>query len=392
MAGFPPVDQLYYEHPSLRLGGFLAYALEHYESGLPQFNLIPGESRYAQVRHQRFASLTELSGFLRASHQDRHYYRGQTTRRRVTYSGRVEKLVEAFPALDPLSITFESLVPTLFRSQIAAGTGHWERYRYPTPLDTLTAAVRAIARSDHEEMRNLLAEFLMELRFVAVGNLLVQMGFDPRGGRPQRVPLSNLGTTFAKLVSLSQHYEFASCMIDITSNPDVAVWFATHSWSGEPVVGDREAVVYRFDADAVNAALQKELLAETPAQLAIYSTGFIGLVDIGHLSPAFGLRPQRQFGGSILGLENSSALYVMDVHCAIEVFTFPVASGPRTQVFQSKEELAPTGDPLLKVFDPAFRDNTVSLTAIELASIAREIGLSGEDAELLERARAQRLI
>jgi hypothetical protein len=394
MAGFPPIDRLYYENPSIRLGGFLAFVLKHFEDGRPAFNLVPGESRYARAYYQRFSSLDEFSPFLRESHDpNKHCYRGQTKRRRVAYRGAIKRLSEAFPELSPLTITFESLIPSLFRSVLLGDTANWEGCRYPSPLDTIVPAIRAVADSGHEALRRLLADFLMDLRLVAVNNLLIRLGADPRGSLPEQFPLTNVSKKLATLVSLSQHYEFGSCMIDITSNPDVAVWFASHSWSGEPVtLQGQDGVVYRFHADKINKALHKELMAETPAQLAIFATALLGLVDIGCLPEAFGLRPRRQYGGSIMGLENSVAMYIMDVYEAIETFTFPLSTVTGKETALTKEDLAPPDDPVASVFNPQYRHDVTPLTADELARLAKGLGLSQDDAGVLYRARSEHLI
>lgn len=394
MGGFPPIDELYYENPSLRLGGLLAFALTRFEHGKPRFNLVPGESPYAGAHYRRFSSLEELVSYLRESQDSRrHYYRGQTKRRRITYLGAIEKLAEAFPELSPLAITFESLVPSLFRSAIVGETADWKRYVYPSPLDAIVSAMRAIADCELEELRRLLAEFLMDLRLVAVSNSLIRLNTDPRRGLPETLPLTNISMKLANLVSLSQHYEFGSCMIDITSDPDVAAWFASHSWSGETATfQSQDGVVYRFHADTINKAFHKELMVETPAQLAIFSTGLLGLVDIGHLPEAFGMRPRRQAGGSIMGLENSVALYILDVYKAMEVFTFPLGSVTGKETRLTKEELAPPGDPVASVFKPQYRQDISPLTADELARLARRLGLSSDHAGVLHRARTERLI
>jgi len=257
----------------------------------------------------------------------------------------------------------------------------------------IAPAIRAISQSDHEGLRELMGQFLMDLRLLAVNNFLIKQGVDPRGGLPERIPLTNIAKKLTTLVSLSQHYEFGSCMIDITNDPDVAIWFASHSWSGELTVSDDQyGVVYRFNADAINTALQKELLAETSAQLAIFNAGLLGLVDISHDSNAFGLRPLRQAGGSIMGLENSVALYILDVYSALEVFTFPLATVSGNESSHSKNDLVPEDDPLVKVFDVEFKKNAAPLTDVELGKVATEVGLSAEDAGILQRARVQCLI
>jgi hypothetical protein len=133
------------------------------------------------------------------------------------------------------------------------------------------------------------------------------------------------------------------------------------------------------------------LKKETPARAAIFGAGLLGLVDISHQSREFGLRPQRQLGGSIMGMENSVALYILDVYGALDVFTFPLATATGEETL-SKEYLAPSDDPLLKVFDTEARTRNESFTADEIVRIATDVGLGAEDAEMLRKGTAAGLI
>lgn len=395
MAGFPPIDQLYYENPSLRLGGWIAFVLKRLGRGQATLDIVPGRTGYTRIRCHHFPSLSELSQFLRQDHNSTYYYRGQTSRYAVTYRGTIARLAEAFPDLSPLGITFESLLPSLFRQELTADDPDWGTYVYPTPLDTIPSAVRAIAHTDYEPLRVLLSDFLLELRLLAVNNLLIRLGADPRGGLPDRAPLTNVCQKLGQIISLAQHYEFTSSMIDITKDPDAAVWFASHTWSGHTLKLDNtDGVIYRFrnDNDEINLALNKELMAETPAQLAIFSAGLLGLTDISTLSDDFGLRPSRQSGGSLMGLENSIVFQTLDVYDAYEVFTFPLESVSGTETDLSKADLCPENDPVTTIFTRGYADKRHPLTPEELSSLARAVGLSAHDCGILFRARSERLI
>jgi hypothetical protein len=60
--------------------------------------------------------------------------------------------------------------------------------------------------------------------------------------------LLNIPASLASLISLAQHYEWPSSMVDVTSSPVIATWFATHDWAtGEPSASQSSrAVIYRF--------------------------------------------------------------------------------------------------------------------------------------------------
>lgn len=395
MGGFPPIDRLYYENPSLRVGGWMAYVLKHFEQGRPHLNIVPGETSYTRIPCQPFDSLSSLAQYLSESHQDSHYYRGQTKRYRVTYRGAISKLAEAFPELSPVAITIESLMPSLFRQAVGTDDPNWDGYVYPTPLDAISPAVRAIVKSRHDPLRTLLADLLKDLELAAVNNLLIRLGADPRGGLPDRVALTNVLPKLLTLISLSQHYEFSSCMIDITKDPEAAVWFASHTWSGEVLRGPNAyGVIYRFRKNnkEINRVLHKELMTETPAQLAIFGAGLFGLVDISDLPDRFGLRPRKQAGGSIMGLENSVVLHMLDWYDAYEVLTFPLGSVTGTETQLAKSDLCPPQDPATEVFRPELANQCSSILADELAHIAKRLGLSSHDCGVLRRARSMALI
>jgi hypothetical protein len=372
----------------------MAFALKHFEKSTPRFNIVPGESEYARAKCRHFNSLAELAEIIRQEHEPDDYYRGQVRRYRASYYGSIDKLAEAFPGLSPLTIAFESLVPTLFRPVLAANPPDWDSFAYPTPLETITGVVRSIAASAHDALRQLLREVFSELELLSVNNLLITLGADPRGGLPVRVPSTNVCPKLAQLVSLSQHYEFTSSMTDITKDPDVAIWFASHSWSGDiPRDPSVRGVIYRFRApDEVNRAFTKELFTETGAQLQIFRKGLFGLVDISQLPVELGMRPRNQAGGSLMGLENSVVMHILDAYDAFEVFTFPMTSVTGTETGLPRAVLCPPDDEVFTALNPNAAQNHPPISADELRNIARQLAMSEHSCGVLFRARSMALI
>lgn len=110
MAGFPPIDRLYYDAPSLRLAGFLAYALK--QTGDDVFDLVPGKGKFTTAEFRDFASLDELTVHLHKEHRTAYSYRGQISRHQAAYRGRGDALVEVFPQHQQLEFC---LVPATSR-------------------------------------------------------------------------------------------------------------------------------------------------------------------------------------------------------------------------------------------------------------------------------------
>jgi hypothetical protein len=110
MPGFPPLDRIYYDNPSVRVGGWIAFLLELKKSN--RLNLVPGKSDISTVRVQHFPSLSDLATSLRQQHHDKCYYRGQTGRYETCYRGSIPKLTEVVRWAQEIEIAFESIIPT----------------------------------------------------------------------------------------------------------------------------------------------------------------------------------------------------------------------------------------------------------------------------------------
>ncbi len=396
MAGYPLVDKLYYESPSIRIGGFVAYVLKLSNSN--RLNILPGRSKFCTIPFKHFESLQELANYLKQEHRVSVYYRGQTRRYQATYQGHIKALAEAFPELTPLEITFENMVPSLFRPILIPEYPDWDNFLYPRTLDSIAPAVRAIIKCKYEPVRNLLKAYFQEL----IGNpeflirpLCAHLGAIVPLPSELTAPMTNISKTLLQLISISQHYEYGSIMTDITSNVDVAAWFASHEWSsGERAVGRVEdsGVIYRFNAGNINRHMNKELENETPAAPAISASGLLGIADISNLGDEFGLRPKRQYGGSILGTENSIVNFLFDVCEGLEVFTFPLNSTTGKETQKNKVELCPSQDPLVNVFDPMNMHLKEPIKEQELTHFLENEKFTKDEIGVILRARKMNLI
>jgi hypothetical protein len=82
-----------------------------------------------------------------------------------------------------------------------------------------------------------------------------------------------------------QHYGAPTPALDVTYDPEVALWFATHRYQADAT---RVARYYPHESTGVVYAL-------SPPRSAVVD------LRVGSLVPAFGLRGQRQAGGLLLG-------------------------------------------------------------------------------------------
>lgn len=398
MPGFPPLDDVYYNNPSVRVGGWIGFWLSEFKSN--RFNLIPGKSRLGSGSVQHFGSLQELSSVLSHQHHDSHYYRGQTGRYETFYRGRIPNLAQVIPWAQEIEIAFESMIPSLFRPLFNANSNSppdWQSYRYPSLLDQIAPAIRAIIKSRHEAIRNLLAEFIREeLRLLALRDLASLRGWNLKLPPEVYASMTNVPKRLLKIISLSQHYEYQSVMVDLTSSVDVAVWFSSHNWSGQLMnSSDKLGVIYRFDQSIVNAMLEKELQEQGTAAHLVRKAGLFGLIDISAMETDFGLRPQRQAGASLLGLENSITFMLLDAYKAagaIDVFTFPLRSADGKETKLSKERLCPADDPVLAVFDESGRDLNQPILDEELSGFLEDEAFPRADIDMIRRARKAALI
>jgi hypothetical protein len=324
-------------------------------------------TRTQQAQPSDFPSLADLHAFLREKHTPSFRYRGQIKRYQTTYQGDVPGLASLGHLAGPVTIKFEGLVPSLFRPVIQSSPADWDSYTYPSKLAQVALVLRAIMRSDHPPLRSLVRDYFRDVveypeifaRYAFTGHINLIL---PESTLARFAPGTITPHTLLRLISVAQHYELGSVMVDITKEIDVAVWFATHRFaSGDVVRGDHDerGVIYRFDAEVIKRFVPPavEVGPRDPGTFPFGSlagpAGLIGITDIADLDSAYGKRPKAQAGGSILGLENSTVYLQGDLRGAIEVFTFPLSTATGRETSLDKESLCPRDDPSAKILDPA---------------------------------------
>jgi len=341
-------------------GGWLAFCITEYERGRPRLNFVPGATEYAlsgTVRH--FRDVEETIAFLQSSHKAEYSYRGQIQRYRSGAAGRIHllqdnpphPLVRSYSESEnrllsenargaPVVFVNESLLPSAFRHLLENGIVQWHRYSYPSRLDLIASAVRAILKAEHAQLTQLLDDALAALLDNAkLSNISKLLGHSVNSSAARAL---NVPVSFAQLVSFSQHYDCASSMIDITASIEVAAWFATHSWPGQKI-SDGVGVIYRFRT--CSERILKEF-AHLPGLEDVATSGILGSVS---LDLPWAPRIVAQRGGALFGCESVVVMALLAMGL-VDVFTFDQQKDSRQSL--SREALVPPkeSDLLVDVF------------------------------------------
>lgn len=221
-----------------------------------------------------------------------------------------------------------------------------------------------------------------------------QMGITP--GDELRSTLFSEGTSVLRseleLTALSQHYEYGSAMIDVTRNPEVAVWFASRQWNDGRVFGttskEPTGYIYRFDEEAISRMLNDRVLWGSGRAPFLPHIGLFGIAAIDQLPSAIGKRPSAQSGGGVFGMELSCVYFLLDAYRALQVFSFPHGSVTGDETGLGIEALRPdTDDPGVNTFPQSMRSDTRPLTDIEISTFLRDTGTSESDVSDVLRTR-----
>lgn len=180
-----------------------------------------------------YESLTGLLARLQREHEEHHWYRGQIATRTCLYEGRVESLTMALPNIDRVRISFDGLIPSAFRSITSSMPATWDEsgIRLRPPLDCLSGALRSILRSPSDALREVALSFLKDAPLLASLPTLAMSNVTLSKDLPEFHPGTNILRSYLQLIALAQHYEHGSSMVDVTRSPDVAAWFASHTWN-----------------------------------------------------------------------------------------------------------------------------------------------------------------
>lgn len=369
--GLPLVDTVFWHNPGPKIGGYLAFQLQMAgcgETGAHRVDLQP--------RPQRFKSLSELRQHLEREHTNKHWYRGQRRRYQALYRGVIPSLIEAGLGFDAVEFQMESLVPSVYRSFVRSSPATWhESPPLGPPLDAFAAPLRAILRSGNEK---LIEVFVQATEMIGLDTirLLVSDRVNIGLGEKMAAPGTNVSKEIAKLISLAQHYEFNSVMVDVTRNVDIAATFASSDWESGKRAREGGGVIYRFDALMIEKASVDMLKGGVRSPL-LGPLALLGVTDVHEIG--FDLqRPVRQQGGSLFGLETAAAHFLFQMHGALEAFVFEEDDVGADDI-PEMNHLRPADDPGLAVFDMSARDQVEPLTDDEIADGLRRAGKSDKE-------------
>jgi hypothetical protein len=306
----------------------------------------------------------------------------------------VESVEKAFPHIRRLRITFDGLIPSAFRSVTAKVPAEWDEsgIRLRPPLDNLMSAARAVLQSSNPAVRRVGLDFFAEAPMFAAIPVAAMSGVTLARDLPQFHPGTNILRSHLRLVSLAQHYEHQSAMVDVTRSPDVAAWFASHRWTDgatTTAMGGAGAI-YRFDSQALASMVADRILWKEGTPPFVQGLGLLGLVDISRTDPRTAARPAAQAGGSILGLENSAVYFLMRAYSVAEVFTFPHSSVRGSEVTFSKKDLCPDSDPAGDIV--WVDDKQPPPTPEELSAMLQAAGMARGEAEHVAALRSAELL
>lgn len=276
-------------------------------------------------------------------------------------------------------------------------------------LENLKYIIRAISASKNDALRDLLKKVLCEdipllaLRVWTAKQNNYNLSFNDLYKDGINIPDNLL-----KLISIAQHYEYPTAMVDLSSSLDVGTWFATNSWTDGKPLKTGTGIIYRFDREAILKSIRNEL--SSPFLLNIRkmeASAIFGIADIKHLDPEFGLRPQRLHGASIFGLENTLIYLLLHYSFSTKsdgndqisfeksgfsAHTFPISLNIQDNIRLLKTDLAPECDPAIDVFSTAHLVNNSSIDKNEIRSFMLEENASNQEIKDVHRFMSMRLI
>ena len=409
--------------------------------GARDFPLPPGNALLS-FPLRVFDLLRDLRAHLCDTHQPTYWYRGQNTQHVAVYEDRVDALATFDPdapnrnpillysdrnwvalmilrhlisksnpgafvcptdglvALDPpgeVRLAFDSPIASFYRSAATTIPAHWTElpnHDLP-PLDYVSRAARAIMGAPRgHPIKKLLLKFLEDAWRPAMlaavrreGGLHVR---DPEA-EARALPYTNVQQSELDLISLAQHYEYGSVMVDITRSIDVALWFAAFRWKDDSLIGSSSeefGVVYRFDAEAIKPMIRTNFGHSEENRLLVPHLGLFGMADISAMDAQIAMRPRAQQGGSLLGFENSVLHLLLADGRHVQAFAFPHRSADGSETPFRKPDLCPADDPALAVFHP----NETSKEPITPDELDRFLRESSADDRLREQIVRQRTL
>jgi hypothetical protein len=272
------------------------------------------------------------------------------------------------PGINPIHVVLDALVPSAFRSFTRPKPATWRQFRLAPPLDYLSGPARAIFASRNRDLGGLLLKAIDAMLFDAMRvGLLGQMNLGYSD--TLLAPGSTVAAVMLDLIAIAQHYEYGSIMVDVSTSIDASAWFATRDWETGRVAASDDGspgIIYRIDAKKLVGILDRHVKGEGAlAPPAMQAFGVFGLADISDRF-AFLDRPQRQHGGSLLGMENVIIHYLMHINKAIEVFPFDHASVTGSETSLGRDDICPPSDHGVEIFRPSAKYSADPVKSDEL--------------------------
>ncbi len=191
------------------------------------------------------------------------------------------------PGINPITVQLEALIPSKFRSHTGSSPANWKTFKLAPALDYFAGPARAIFESGDRSLGELLLTVIDHMMFDVIRVSLaekVNLGYS----KDMLAPGVTTPHEMLDLISIAQHYEYRSIMVDVSSSIDAATWFATRDWSSGAVAGSRDGspgVIYRIDADKVLGILDKHI--NGPGALAPASMQTVGMFGLSDISERF---------------------------------------------------------------------------------------------------------
>ncbi len=146
----------------------------------------------------------------------------------------------------------------------------------------------------------------------------------------------------------------STALLDVTSDINVALWFATHDWnSGSPSREGVKRVVYRFDTQRLDhcCAEYNAIAKEAAIATGIAPPPPCFLITLDDIPQSFACRPARQSGGSIYGLDQLSLIDLLVRGEALQIFEFLIDLEMPEVGGLTSSFLAPADDPFLELVE-----------------------------------------
>jgi hypothetical protein len=317
------------------------------------------ELRYSP---QELRSLREVIDLLTHQHIDGKYlYRGQVKRypafKRVFFNG-AAYLVEQLLPSDLRFVAGHHSLAGPSKEEITAGRkksrdtrDRFQTYLLDTPHALSNHPFVASLRQSRDQwmsegiMRNPIVRYFSGKSPLSRDEVL-DITKDLRNPNRKHLGLDLLEQQFARTAwSLAQHYVISTALVDLTSDIQVAAWFATHFWGSD----DRptgEGVIYRFEVAKIHAVLEEitVLMRNNAVAQGIGIPPPLFLESVCHIPVDFALRPSRQAGFSVFGFDQINLLKLLEETGAFEVFRFPHEANTPYLAHVDREYLTPSKD------------------------------------------------